>query len=217
MTRSLVLSGGGPYSDPWHQFEATSACLAQILQALDHDVEISQDVADRLTDLTDVDVVVVNAAAGPESSSDPAARAGLLEYLERGGAVLAVHVSACTLLRVPEWEAVTGAAWITGRSGHAQLGHCRATTHPDRHPIVETIRDFELVDECYRSLRMAPDVVPLVSHTFGRRSYPLVWTRERGPARVVVDTLGHGVESYESAEHRQLLARSVQWLTGHVI
>jgi hypothetical protein len=32
----------------------------------------------------------------------------------------------------------------------------------------------------------------------------------------VADTLGHGVESYESAGHRRLLTRAVQWLTEGV-
>jgi hypothetical protein len=37
-----------------------------------------------------------------------------------------------------------------------------------------------------------------------------------GRSRVVADTLGHGVESYESAGNRRLLTRAVQWLTEGV-
>ena len=40
-----------------------------------------------------------------------------------------------------------------------------------------------------------------------------MWARELGRTRVVADTLGHGVQSYDSAGHRRLLTRAVQWLT----
>jgi len=37
MTRSLILSGGGAYADPWHPFAATSERIAAVLEALGHD------------------------------------------------------------------------------------------------------------------------------------------------------------------------------------
>ncbi len=51
MTRSLILSGGGAYADPWHPFAATSERIAGLLAALGHEVEISNLVADRVADL----------------------------------------------------------------------------------------------------------------------------------------------------------------------
>jgi uncharacterized protein len=83
MTRSLILSGGGEYSDPWHPFAATSERIASLLAELGHDVEISDLVADRVADLGEWDMIVVNAAAGPETDTG-AAHAGLLAALDRG-------------------------------------------------------------------------------------------------------------------------------------
>ncbi len=55
--------------------------------------------------------------------------------------------------------------------------------------------------------------MPLVTHRHDGRQYPLLWAREAGRSRVVADTLGHGVESYDSAGHQRLLTRAVEWLT----
>ena len=215
MPRTLVLSGGGACADPWHPFAKTSARLAHVLWSLGHQVEVTDFVADRVADLSGFDLIVVNAAGGP--GGPPAAlkgsRDGLRAALDRGMSVLAVHTGVCTLLRLPEWEAVTGAAWVEGRSGHPKLGPAHVQTHPDRHPVVAGLADFGLVDERYVGLRLAPGLVPLASHRHSGRQYPLVWAREVGRSRVVADALGHDVSSYESAAHRQLLAQAVTWLT----
>ena len=57
MTKSLILSGGGQYADPWHPFAATSQRIAGLLAGLGHDVEISELVADRVADLRGCDVI----------------------------------------------------------------------------------------------------------------------------------------------------------------
>ena len=79
--------------------------------------------------------------------------------LDRGLGVLAIHVGACTLLRLPEWESVTGAAWTTG-SMHPKAGPCRIITYPGRHPICAPVADFDITDERYAYLRTAPEHRP---------------------------------------------------------
>jgi hypothetical protein len=216
MARSLVLSGGGRYADPWHPFAKTSARLADVLWGLGHRVEVTDFIADRVADLSGFDLIVVNAAAGPGGTTAERKEAaeGLRAALDRGLGVLAMHTGVRTLLRLPEWEAVTGASWVEGQSGHPKLGPAHVRTHQDRHPIVAPVADFGLTDERYAGLRLAPGIVPLATHRHDGRQYPLVWARELGRTRVVADTLGHGVESYDSAAHRRLLTRAVQWLTG---
>jgi uncharacterized protein len=177
--RSLVLSGGGRYADPWPPFAKTSARLADVLWSLGHRVEVTDFIPDRVADLSGFDLIVVNAAAGPgeAAAAQEAAREGLRAALDRGVAVLAVHTGVCTLLRLPEWEAVTGAAWVPGRSGHPKLGPAHVQTHRDAHPIVTGMGSFDLIDERYAGLRLAPGLVPLVSHRHNGRQYPLVWAR----------------------------------------
>jgi uncharacterized protein len=212
MARSLILSGGGEYRDPWHPFAATSERLAGLLRILGHEVEVSEFVGDRVADLRGWDLVVVNAAAGPQAGTGAAA-AGLRAALDRGVGVLAVHVGACTLLRLPAWESVTGAAWINGRSTHPKAGPARIITYPGRHLICAPVTDFDIVDERYACLRTAPDIVPLAAHEHEGVVHPLLWARTLGRSRVVTDMLGHDERSYDSAAHRQLISRAAQWLT----
>jgi uncharacterized protein len=212
MPRSLILSGGGAYADPWHPFAATSLRIGALLEALGHEVEISELVAERVADLRGWDLIAVNAASGPRADTS-AAQAGLLAALDRGAGVLAIHVGACTLLRLPTWESVTGAAWIAGQSTHPKVGPCRILTYPERHPISAPVADFDLVDERYTSLRTAPDIVPLAAHEHASGLHPLLWARTQGKSRIVTDLLGHDERSYDSAAHRQLISRAAQWLT----
>lgn len=214
MAKAVVLSGGGRYADPWHPFGATSVRLAALAASLGHDVEIAEEVEERLVDLRSVDLVIVNAAAGPVTSAHDAAIAGMRAFLASGGGVLAVHVGASSLVDMPEWERVTGMHWIQGVSMHPPVGLARVLVHPERHVIAGSLDDFDLVDERYCQLRLAPDIVPFVSHDHEGTNQPLVWARRYGNARVVTDALGHGVESFDAPEHAELLLRSFQWLTG---
>lgn len=212
MIRSVVLSGGGEYSDPWHPFAATSQRIASLLAAVGHDVEISDLVAERAADLRGCDLLVVNAAAGPEADTR-AARTGLAAALRRGLGVLAIHVGACGLLRWPAWEQVTGAAWVSGRSTHPKAGPGRVITYPARHPVSAPVADFDVVDERYTFLRIAPGIFPLAAHEHNGALHPLLWAREAGRSRIVTDLLGHDERSYDSPEHSQLISRAAQWLT----
>ncbi len=212
MPRSLILSGGGAYGDPWHRFAATSERLAAVLAGLGHDVEISDQVAGRVADLAGWDLMVVNAAAGPGASAE--AQAGLCTALDRGIGVLAIHVGACTLLGLPMWESVTGAAWVPGQSAHPKAGPGRIVTYPERHPICAPVTDFEIIDERYTNLRIASDIVSLADHEHAGGLHPLLWAREVGRSRVVTDVLGHDERSYDSDAHRQLISRAARWLTG---
>ena len=160
----------------------------------------------------DLGSAVVNAASGPDADTS-AAQAGLMAALDRGLGVLAVHVGACTLLRLPEWESVTGAAWISGRSMHPKVGPCRIITYPGRHPICAPVADFDITDERYAHLRTAPDIVPLAAHEHAGEVHPLLWARIHQKSRIVTDLLGHDERSYDSPEHRQLVSRAARWLT----
>jgi len=214
MTKTLILSGGGRYADPWHPFGATSLRLATIAGSLGHDVEIAEEVEERLVDLRQVDIVIVNAAAGPVTAVHDSALASMRAFLARGGGVLAIHVGASTFMDMPEWELVTGMRWIQGVSMHPPLGPAHVLVHPERHAIAAPLHDFDLIDERYCHLRLAADVVPFVSHTYEDTNQPLAWARMYGNARVVTDALGHDIDSFDSPVHRELLLRSLRWITG---
>ena len=215
MTRAahaLILSGGEGYSDPWHPFERTSEAIAVVLEEAGHSVEISTAGAGRLAGLSGVDLLVVNAPVPDDPLPQETLRAaasGLQRFLEAGGAVLAVHVGVTTLLGLPGWSSVVGARWVPERSGHPPLGAAVVSRRADRR--TGPAGTFELFDERYSDLALDDCLTVVVEHEHDGRSHPLVWTRQTGHARVVADALGHGTESFDSREHRDILTRLVAW------
>ena len=221
--RVLVLSGGvQPFVDPWHPFAAVSERVAAVARDAGLSVELSTDPVRRLADLTDVDVLVVNApnpamqgsadaveGEPPSAAELAAAEAGLDALLQRRVGVLGVHVGATALLGFAAWPTVLGARWVPGVTWHPPLGPTVLRGAAD--PRVPGPR-IEVVDERYTDLELAGDITTLVDHEQDGRTHALVWAREVGPVRVVGDALGHDPRSFDSAQHRELLARCLRWL-----
>jgi hypothetical protein len=218
MTHAVVISGGeAPFSDLWHPFPDTSDRLRQVLERVVDTVTVSFDPPGRLADLDDVDLLVLNVPEPTEPRDADvmsAAGAGFRRYWERRGPVLALHVSVTTVLGVPEWPSLTGARWVGGVTMHPPLGDCDVMTFPDRHPIVQGLGGFSLYDERYSHLGLSPDVVALLAHEHDDQIHPLLWARDLDGRRLVADTLGHDVRSYDSAVHVEVLSRAARWLLG---
>jgi type 1 glutamine amidotransferase len=214
---ALVVSGAGPYVDPWHDFAATSARLAAILEGLGHRVDITGEVEDALADPGDVRLLVVN-IGNPAEPRPPermvAAAGGLARHLAGGGGLLGIHCSSTSLTGMREWPGILGGRWVRGRTMHPPQDECVVSTTPAAHPITRGLTDFTVVDERYSYLETTPDVTVLYEHRFEDETHPLVWAREAGPGRVVYDALGHHVGSYDAPGHRLLLERAMEWLTG---
>lgn len=214
MTRALVLAGGAaPYVDPWHPFAETSVALAAIAEAAGYEVEVATHVVERLADLSDVDLIIANVPS-PETPLDAdslsRAQAGLDAFLARDGGVVALHVSVTTLLGLAGWSEAIGARWELGRTMHPPRGRFRVevTGHD---PLVDGLPDFDLNDELYSFMAFDGVHETLVQHEFDGVQHPLVWKRQSGPTRVVADALGHGIESYDSDEHKEILRRAFTW------
>ena len=214
---ALVVSGAGPYVDPWHDFAATSARLAAILEGLGHRVDITGEVEDALADPGDVRLLVVNIGNPAEPRSPErmvAAAAGLARHLAGGGGLLGIHCSSTSLTGMREWPGILGGRWVRGRTMHPPQDECVVSTTPAAHRITRGLTDFTVVDERYSYLETTPDVTVLYEHRFEDETHPLVWAREAGPGRVVYDALGHHVGSYDAPGHRVLLERAMEWLTS---
>ena len=217
MAEVLVISGAGDYSDPWHRFGDTSLRLAEIIAELGHQVKVSDAVEQALADPGEPDLIVVNIGkpreARPQSRIDAAER-GLDRHLQRGGALLGVHVSATSMTTMSRWSQMLGGHWVPGRTMHPKQDLFTVVVHPEAHPIVRGVANFTVFDERYSYLHTNPDITVMCEQFTDGQFHPIVWARESGLARVVYDGLGHDTRSYESAGHLKLLRRTVGWLLG---
>lgn len=216
MGKILILSGGGRYADPWHDFASTSQALADILAGAGHEVVVSDEVETQLAALPAIDLLVVNIGnpthLGLPSNTIADARHGLLDYITAGKPIFAVHASAAGFPEILEWEVILGGAWLEGVSRHEPVGWAEVTSYPDRHPIVSELPNFTLWDERYSQLRVSAPVTVLADHEEGGVRHPLVWATTFDDSRIVYSALGHSGGAYEAAEHREVIRRAVSWL-----
>jgi type 1 glutamine amidotransferase len=218
MTRALVFSGGGDFDDQWHPYRRTSQRIAGILETVGCTTVIEDRVAD--ADFHDAELLVINAwNQDRPSAGDAGLRAGIEAHIGAAKPLLVVHASIMLFSGPPEsdwagWAEITGASWERNVTFHPDFGTAHVRVETDRHPIVAGVRDFTVEDERYTGLRLAPDVDGLAWHAEQGGAHPLLWARTHRDARVVYDAFGHDTRSYDSAERRELLARSAAWLLG---
>lgn len=214
----MIASGAGRYADPWHPYPQTSAAIADLLRDDGWRVDVIDDPDIALTQLADVELLVVNAGdpwrnPDAEPTGDPAAEAGLAAALDRGIGVIATHSAVSTLRDYPDWIATIGGEWRNGRSWHPEIGDAAVRAVAPGDVIVPA--DFTAFDERYTDLVVDPAARVLAVHDLDGIEHPLVWTnetnRERMPVRAVVSALGHDSRAYESPELRAVLARAARW------
>lgn len=219
MAHLRVLSGSGRFSDPWHPFAETSACIAEVLLDAGHEVTVlATDSPDVLTGLDDVDLVVVNSGGGLTPSepleADPAwadAYASFGAWLDAGGRALAVHTGVNTFRDWSEWAARVGAGWTPRVSGHPErsLAVFEPVPGQENHPALAGIDQVIAYDERYWRMDIDPGVEAYLRHESGEVFYDVCW---RAPSGVLYDALGHNVRSYASPSRARLLRNEVDWL-----
>ena len=218
----LLLSGSGTFADPWHAFGETSARVAGVLTGDGLRVEVRDDVGDALAALADPaswpDLLVLNVGGTPrEGSPVPApgpAADGFTAYLRGDHPLLAVHAAGTAFDGFDAWEARLGGRWVFGVSVHPDHGLAHVHVPSGRSPITAGLADFDVLDERYTHLPVAPDVVVVAEHEHEGARHPLVWVREAGGARTAYDALGHDARSYDSPERCELLRRTARWVLG---
>jgi type 1 glutamine amidotransferase len=211
----MVLSGAGRYADPWHDFPATSALLAEIVAGPGRRVRIVDEVEPGLAALDGIDLLVVNVGNPADDAPNPSAAAaidGLQTYVDRGGPVLAVHAAATTFTTEERWPQMIGGRWIRGTSLHPPYGPAHLRLVGAGHPITAGLGDLELPDERYSFLATEPGITVLYDHEHEGLRHPVIWTLEAGGRRAVYDGLGHAVPTYDDAAHCRLLRQAVGWL-----
>lgn len=211
MQRIVIVSASGDYLDPWHRFADTSAEIAAVLGplgevALTDAVDAALASPDPSTRL-----LVVNVGNAGSGTPSPAARDGLVGYVNAGGSLLVVHSSATAFPDWDAWEALVGGRWVRGTTWHPPKAPGRVVVDP-AHPMLVGLSDFEVDDEFYTDLRVGNAVRVVAHHVLDAVAHPLAWEHRVGAGRVVYVALGHDVDAYRWAGMRDLLHRSASWL-----
>lgn len=213
--RVLIASGSGRYADPWHPFERTTPLLAEIIESVGFAVDIDDDVDHALTQLEDIDLLVVN-AGDPWRDADPvrqedlaASQRGLAAAFERGMGVLAMHSAISSLRDYADWYAAIGGMWVPSLSFHPPASSAKITSATT--DSLGTFEEFVVYDEMYSRLQMIGRSEVVAAHVSSLGPEPLAWVRRHAASRIAVDVLGHDERSFDSDGHRQLVSKLARW------
>lgn len=210
----LLLSGARDRDDPWHDFEATSAAVADTLRGAGWDVAVRDAAAVDAHEYAAMEALVVNCGQQSPPGTDSAATAAFVELLASARPVLALHTSANSFADLPQWADRIGVRWVAGRSMHPPIGQF-AVVGTRGHPIGAGLGVVDVFDERYSHLEVTRPGVTVLAHRLDGLDHPLCLARQDSDGRrTVYDALGHDVESYRSDPRRELLRREMSWLLG---
>jgi type 1 glutamine amidotransferase len=209
VSRVLLFSGGGDYSDPWHPFAETSAIVAGILRADGHDVTVVDTLHGLSRSLSTTELLVVNAGGGPTPHPLDEQLAHMLASYH--GPLLALHVAASLLPEHEMWEKTIGGRWVRHVSMHPERGPLRLRA-VSASTMVEGLEPLETVDEAYSRLRVGAESEVLLVHDFEGSAHPVSWTLIRNGRRTAYTALGHDAQAYEAPVAVSLLRRLARWL-----
>jgi type 1 glutamine amidotransferase len=164
-------------------------------------------------ELLNMDVLIDYASDGANVS--PAERIVLDEYLKRGGGLVVIHDGMCG----------SDAAWFATVAGGAKqhgernssAGKLKLHFEDPADPILAGLSDFEMDDEMFFLLRMAPGAhVLATSPDPTGKIVPQLWTYERTlpegrPYRAFVTLQGHQYANFEQSAYQTILLRGIAW------
>ena len=217
---AIILTGSDRYANHWHDHAANAQRIAEILGAVSIDARLRATHPRTFMELAGVDLLIVEAGRGASSPDDASddewalAHTQLAEYVSRGGSLLVMHNAIAAFSDLPAWSNWVGGTWVEGVSMHPPIADNTITPREIDHPIVDGLGPITVYDELYSHLGRADDNVVLAHHRHDDQKQPLVWVRENATGRVVVDTLGHDVRSYDSESRNRLLQREALWAIG---
>ncbi len=207
----LLLTGGS------HPYEETTPVLTEFLQGAGHEVTVSESANELAGSLEGFNAIVLNTRRNPAADNDLSdeQRNGLKGYVENGGGLVSVHISAASCPNWPEMKKITGGGWIEGESWHPPFGWFEAIVHNPDHPLAKGVDEkFWTYDECYCGLDIQPGIDVFMHGVVEGEDKPLGWSHSYGSGKVANIALGHAGSSQLQPNFQKLILNSVEYVTG---
>jgi len=173
--------------------------------------------------LKDCDVLVTYDMAQKITDDQKAA---FLDFLKRGGGLVALHHSIGSWQNWPDYARIIGVRFFTkpatyeGReypkSGYKHDVDFRIHIADSKHPITEGMNDFDIHDETYKGCFVDPKVHVLLTTDDPTTDKIIGGTREEGKARVAFIQLGHDGKAYANPNFKKIVERAVRWAAGRI-
>lgn len=209
--RLLLLLGG-----EWHDFDGFARTLRPVLTAAGYRVEVSRDL-ERLTRLGEEGWDALLTYTCFTAEQDPNAPPGLSrqqaialrDWVQAGGAFLALHAASVIGTSGPEYRALLGGEFCSHPPPFT------FTIYPlsSSHPILSGLPALTVHDEFYLQV-CDSDVTVLMVAALQEKAYPMLWSKMEGRGRVAYFAPGHFREVWENSLYQWVILQILTWLTG---
>jgi type 1 glutamine amidotransferase len=233
--RTLLFAGNDKHK--WHNWERTTPAIKE---ALERDPRIKVDVSLDIDDLgrknlADYQVIVQNYCnwQDPKALSEKAQKA-FVKFLAEGGGLVVIHFAngafhySLPMAKEsdwPEYRKIVRRVWNhtpkegEPKSGHDAFGKFTVLPTNVKHPIVDGLKPFEVIDELYFNQNGDDAVEPLLvaESKMTKKKEPLAFTYAFGKGRVFQTLLGHSEKTYDAFEAREILRRATAWCANREV
>ena len=131
----------------------------------------------------------------------------LLEYVTRGGGVVALHSASDSFRNSERWTALIGARL----QRHDPIATFRTRLVAPTHRVVQGFSGFESADEPYAHFKHNERNRTLLEI---RESEPHTWTRTEGKGRVFYTAWGHDERTWSNPGFLDLVERGIRFAAG---
>lgn len=214
--RLLLLTGRNN-----HAWQETTPVLISIFQQSGRfTTSVITDPAQLAARLDSCDVLVSNWNSWPEVTGRPwgqASETAFLSFLQKGGGLVLIHAASATMQDWPEYQAIAGATWQLGTTGHGKIHTFEVVAADSLQPFCAGLVRFPIQDELWHRMAVQPQVrveyKAFSAVSFGGTGNwePVVLTTSYGQGRCFYSVLGHDVNTMQSQAWRRLLLAGTIW------
>ena len=141
---------------------------------------------------------------------NPAQEKALLDFVESGKGLIALHCASYCFLNSPAYISLVGGQF----KSHGAGVFAARIALPD-HPIMKGFQAFESWDETYvHTKHNEQDRTVLMYRDEGGHSEPWTWVRTQGKGRVFYTASGHDERTWQHPGFHDLVLRGIKWAIG---
>jgi putative membrane-bound dehydrogenase-like protein len=193
-----------------HRPAVMARLLTPVLATAGIDVDFTLNVAE----LTSARLARYDALAIFRDSGNLPARAeaALLDFVENGKGLVAIHCASHCFRNSDKYTALVG-----GRFWKHGTGVFRSRIIDAQHPAMRGVKSFEGWDETYMHNQVAEDIRVLMVREEQGGYEPYTWVRKQGKGRVFYTALGHDERTWKNPGFHKLLEQGIRWAAGRAL
>jgi len=214
-----VVTGGHKYD------EKAFLSLFENQPGIDFVLEPQQDHSELFEDISEWTYDVIVFYSMTQEISDERRR-NLIELLDRGVGIVALHHVMGAFQSWPEFHAIIGGKYITKPKVKQRQSYPGSTFRHDTdfrvhiqdpdHPITQGMKDFDVHDETYKQCIFSADNHILLTTDHPTSDTTVGWVRTYRNSRIFTIQMGHGPAIFADPTYRKLVGRAILWTAGRL-